>query len=79
MRQSLARRTAHREPIERRRRVRDAQGDGICAIVETALSEGHDLFKQSRLPSGPGTCNGDYRFGRDLDGEGCVEIGYWRA
>lgn len=43
------------------------------------LKQGHDLFEQSRVPPRLGTCNGDYRFGRDVDSEGCVEIGYWRA
>ena len=43
------------------------------------LKEGHDLFEASHVPPKVGFCNGDYRFGRDVGGPDCAEIGYWRA
>lgn len=43
------------------------------------LKQGHDLFEASHVPPRVGICNGDYRFGRDVGGPGCTEIGYWRT
>jgi murein L,D-transpeptidase YafK len=43
------------------------------------LKQGFDLFEADRVPPKVGTCNGDYRFGREVGTAGCVEIGYWRA
>jgi murein L,D-transpeptidase YafK len=43
------------------------------------LKQGFDLFEADRVPPKVGTCNGDYRFGREVGAAGCVEIGYWRA
>lgn len=43
------------------------------------LKQGFDLFEADRVPPKVGSCNGDYRFGREVGTAGCVEIGYWRA
>jgi murein L,D-transpeptidase YafK len=43
------------------------------------LKQGYDLFEADHVPPKVGHCNGDYRFGREVDTAGCVEIGYWRA
>ncbi|KKB85289.1 hypothetical protein VW29_07000 [Devosia limi DSM 17137] len=56
-----------------------AMADHNWAGFWANLKQGYDLFEQSRVPPRLGTCNGDYRFGRDVDGEACVEIGAWRA
>ncbi len=43
------------------------------------LKQGFDLFETTKVPPKVGVCNGDYRFGAELGGAGCFEIGYWRV
>jgi murein L,D-transpeptidase YafK len=41
------------------------------------LKLGYDLFEARRLPPKVATCNGEYRFGDDAEGPGCVAFAAW--
>lgn len=41
------------------------------------LKQGFDLFEMARIPPKVAACDGEYRFGNDAEGPGCVAIAAW--
>ena len=41
------------------------------------LKQGFDMFEVARVPPRVAACRGEYRFGDDAEGPGCVAIAAW--